>query len=511
MHILERKFGTESLGEAVRLSLSLLSKASVLAVASLLLGAGIATMPPGQQMVALERQRSLGSQSELAHFLADPNERVAARAALAIGRTKQPAGVALLRPHLKDKREAVRALAVYGLGLLEVPTDVAAVTAMATSDGSGAARVGAIDALQRWEVASKLTEADERTAFDSIVKALGSDGDPVVRGRAAIALMAFAGGPLAPNAAKTLTASFERERSTNVRRRMMWTVFRTYAARVPEPFLERGLHDRDEVVRIEAVRAYGKLKDRKLVAVVRPVLGDPSWRVQEQARESLRLLQGMKQTEHLTAIAPHTHLPVPQLDPFAKIAALPRRHGVAMAEPNASQALYDPTLLPHTAAEMTQPAKGPHPRVRLVTTKGNVYVTLYPEWAPLTVANFLNLTNAGFYDDNPWFRIVPDFVVQTGEKDAKKAPGPGFSIGAEENPLEQDSYIISMGLNYDEKKNTPIRDSAGSEYYVTLSPQFHLDLDFSVFGAVTSGYDVLGRLVESDRVVRVEQLPDVTI
>lgn len=160
---------------------------------------------------------------------------------------------------------------------------------------------------------------------------------------------------------------------------------------------------------------------------------------------------------------------------------------------------------------MTGPAPGPHPRVRIVTTKGNVYVVLYPEWAPLTTENFLNLASTGFYNNNPWFRIVPDFVVQTGEQDDKNAPGPGYSIGAEENPLEQSSYVISMGLNYDSKTNTPLRDSAGSEYYVTLSPQYHLNNDFSVFGAVTSGFDVLGRLVESDKVIRVERISDVTL
>lgn len=465
----------------------------------------------GQQIVTLEHQRSLGRQGELARLLGDPDERIAARAALAIGRTKQPGGVLLLGPHLRDSRDAVRAMAVYGLGVLGVPAAVPEVAAMATSDASGAARVGAIDALQRWEIAGRLHGAEERVAFESTVKALNGDADPIVRGRGAIALMAFATGPRGADGAKAIAASIDRERVPSVRRRIMWTIFRTYAARVPAALLARQLHDRDEVVRIEAVRAYGKRKDRHLIAAVRPMLADPSWRVQEQAAESIRLLEGKKQTEHLTSIAKSTHIPVPQLDQFSKIAALPRTATGNASRPNASQALYEPSIDPHTAADMTQPAKGAHPRVRLVTTKGNIYLTLYPEWAPLTVANFLNLANSGFYDKNPWFRIVPDFVVQTGEKDAKKAPGPGYSIGAEENPLEQDSYIIAMGLDYDPKKNTPLRDSAGSEYYITLSPQFHLDLDFSVFGAVTSGFDVLGRLVESDTVVRVERLPDVTI
>ena len=136
-------------------------------------------------------------------------------------------------------------------------------------------------------------------------------------------------------------------------------------------------------------------------------------------------------------------------------------------------------------------------------------MTLYPEWAPLTVANFMDLMNAGFYDDNRWFRIVPDFVVQTGEKDDKNAPGPGYTVGAEENPVEQSSYVISMGMDYD--GNAPKRDSAGSEYYLTLSPQYHLDNDFTVFGAVSGGFDVLGRLIESDRVTRIERIEDVRL
>ena len=61
------------------------------------------------------------------------------------------------------------------------------------------------------------------------------------------------------------------------------------------------------------------------------------------------------------------------------------------------------------------------------------------------------------------------------------------------------------------KTNTPELDSAGSEYYITLSPQYHLDNAFTVFGRVVSGFDVLGRLVESDRVIRIERIPDVTL
>ncbi|MBV8151476.1 MAG: peptidylprolyl isomerase [Candidatus Eremiobacteraeota bacterium] len=155
---------------------------------------------------------------------------------------------------------------------------------------------------------------------------------------------------------------------------------------------------------------------------------------------------------------------------------------------------------------MTGPAVGLHPRVRIATTKGAIDLVLYPEWAPVTVANFLNLTNRGFYDGLRLFRIVPDFVVQTGDPKETGEGDAGYRIPAEENPIEEDGGVIAMGLDYDQ--HGAIRDSAGSQFYLTMSPALHLNRDFTVFGRIESGFDVLGRLVESDTMVRVEQLPD---
>jgi cyclophilin family peptidyl-prolyl cis-trans isomerase len=64
-------------------------------------------------------------------------------------------------------------------------------------------------------------------------------------------------------------------------------------------------------------------------------------------------------------------------------------------------------------------------------------------------------------------------------------------------------------MNYD--ANGAMRDSAGTQYYITLSPQLHLDRDFTVFGQVSSGFNVLAHLVQSDRIIRVERLPDVIL
>ncbi|MBV8369586.1 MAG: peptidylprolyl isomerase, partial [Candidatus Eremiobacteraeota bacterium] len=162
-----------------------------------------------------------------------------------------------------------------------------------------------------------------------------------------------------------------------------------------------------------------------------------------------------------------------------------------------------------TSALMDGPMPGPHPRVRIGTTKGPIVVRLYPDWAPLTVANFLNLVDRGYYDILRWFRIVPDFGVQTGDPNDNGEGDAGYTIPAEENPLEQRSGVISMGLNYTEGKNPgPIRDSAGTQFYITISPQLHLNRDFTVFGEVQSGFATLGRLIELDRMTKVERIPD---
>jgi peptidyl-prolyl cis-trans isomerase B (cyclophilin B) len=484
-----------------------LALACVLAV---LIGAGGAVPAAYRQIVALESRRSLGD-GRLAMYLESPDVAVATRAALGIGRTKQPAGEALLAAHLRDGRNQVRAMSVYSLGLLTTGGHADALIVDVT-DPSSAVRVAALDAIARYEAAHLFSLANETAALGGIESALAHDEDPIVRARAATALVEFRDGSHADEAAAALAGAFRNDRDQRVVWHAMWSIYRGFALKVNRHLIVAALKSRDELIRIEAVRALGKYKDPSLVAVVRPLLSDPSWHVQEQAGETIRLLQGKKQTEHWTSIPSYVHVPPVQPDPLAALPATPRTPASGKPQaPSPDDASYDLTLDPTDAASMTSPASGPHPRVRIATTKGNVYVVLYPEWAPLTVANFLNLANRGYYDGNRWFRIVPDFVVQTGDPNDNGEGDAGYTIGAEENPLEQDSYVISMGMNYDDKTNMPIRDSAGTQYYITLSPQLHLDRDFTVYGSVTAGADVLGRLVESDRVVRIERIADAVL
>ena len=476
---------------------------------TLTLGSVRAAAPdPYVQIVQLEQSRSLGN-GRLAQLLSSKDRLLALRAALAIGRTKQPAGVPLLLPHAKDRDPAMRAMAVYGLGLIASPGGASGVLS-ALRDSSDVVRVSALDATDRFVNGHVLTSTQADSAERSVA-ALLHGKNPAVRARAAMTLEGFSGQPQATAALKALDSAFLTERNPFVRWHVMWTLFRGYAKEAPPSILAAGLSDKDETVRIEAVRALGRRGDTSALTELKPLLGDRSWRVQEQTLESMKVLQGGTMTDHLTAVPQGVRTPAPQPDRFANLRALPRTPVTGNpSKPTAENAILQPKLYPDTVPLFTGPAHGNHPRLRLVTTKGNVYVELYPEWAPLTVENFLNLVNRGYYDDNRWFRIVPDFVVQTGDKTNTGNGDAGYMIPAEENPIEQDSYVISMGLNYTNPPDAhAIRDSAGTQFYITLSPQLHLDRDFTVFGRVVGGTDVLGRLIESDKIVRVERLPDI--
>jgi cyclophilin family peptidyl-prolyl cis-trans isomerase len=283
-----------------------------------------------------------------------------------------------------------------------------------------------------------------------------------------------------------------------------WALGRAFPRAPSIRTLRAGLADRDELVRMAFVDVAAKRGDPRNAALIAPLRDDRSWRVAEEAREGLRRLAGHPRTEHLSAIPAGVRTPAPQT--LDTTVPLPRpRDPAPLRRPTAAQADVDIDLALRDAASLDGPAPGPHPRVRIRTTKGDVIVRLYPEWAPITVANFLALTDRGYYDGLRWFRIVPNFVVQTGDRTNTGDGDAGFTIPAEENPLEQRAGVISMGLDY--RAGSPVRDSAGTQFYITLSPQFHLDDDFTVFGEVVRGFGVLGRLVESDRMTRVEQLP----
>jgi cyclophilin family peptidyl-prolyl cis-trans isomerase/HEAT repeat protein len=432
----------------------------------------------------------------------DAEPATAARAALAIGRTKRLEGAPPLRAHLAASDPSVRAMVAYGLGLLGDGASLPALSSLAETDANSAVRYAAVDALGR--IASAHADLATPALAADLLAIAGTDADADVRGHAVAQLDAYRTTPGAPAIARALEQIETRDADSGVRWHAAWMLFRGYAPFADLAFLTRQTRDRDELVRVETVRALGRRKELAAIAIVRPLLRDPSWRVQLEASEALRRLALEPRTEHLKVFPPGIHLPAiaqPNPSPLPSPPA-----GAPVAAPDPSTFALGLPLLPRTASDMNGPLAGPHPRVLLRTTKGDVVVRLYPEWAPSTVANFLNLVHAGFFDGDRWFRIVPDFVVQTGDRTNTGDGDAGYTIPAEENPIEQRSGIIAMGLNYD--ANGAERDSAGTQFYLTLSPQLHLDRAFSVFGEVESGASVLANLLENATIERAVQIED---
>ncbi len=467
-------------------------------------GAAPGEQPGYRRLVELESARTFSD--ELTAALASGDARLAGRAALALGRTGDPRAAGPLKNATGARDVSLRALAVYGYGLLAAKnTFETGTVAQALNDAAGPVRIAAVDAAWRAQAAKR---SDAAGLYGPLLALAGRDPEPVVRARAVTALSGWTDAANRVQIANRLQSLFAREKNATVRWHQAWTLRRGFATATDPATIRSGLADRDELVRIQFADLVARRKNAAALAQIQPLLKDPSWRVREQAYETIKVLAGLQRTDHLGAIPVEIVTPPPA--PQNTEAPLPRPAGLdAARKPVAADARLDLALEPATSALWDAPLQGPHPRVRIGTTKGPLVVRLYPEWAPLTVANFLNLVDRGYYDGLRWFRIVPDFVVQTGDPKDTGDGDAGYTIPAEENPLEQRAGVISMGLNYTDPPNAhAIRDSAGTQFYITLSPQLHLNRDFTVFGEIESGFPTLGRLIESDRMTKVERLAD---
>lgn len=130
-----------------------------------------------------------------------------------------------------------------------------------------------------------------------------------------------------------------------------------------------------------------------------------------------------------------------------------------------------------------------------ISDYGTIKIELYPKYAPNTVANFVNLVENGFYNDNTFHRLVPGFVLQGGDPDGDGTGGPGYTIKGEfsengyvKNTLKHDKGVVSMA-----RTNMP--NSAGSQFFIVLddTKTIHASLDnkYAVFGKVIEGMEII--------------------
>ena len=130
----------------------------------------------------------------------------------------------------------------------------------------------------------------------------------------------------------------------------------------------------------------------------------------------------------------------------------------------------------------------------LETSKGTIDLDLYPEHAPKTVNNFVFLARAGFYDGISFHRVIPNFMVQGGDPTGSGSGGPGYRFEDEltDNPLSHEAGSLSMA--------NAGPDTNGSQFFITHTPQPHLDGRHTVFGKVTSGQDIVDAIGQGDTI-----------
>ena len=135
----------------------------------------------------------------------------------------------------------------------------------------------------------------------------------------------------------------------------------------------------------------------------------------------------------------------------------------------------------------------------IVTTKGTIEIAFMEDKAPGHVKNFKDLANKKFYDGTTFHRVIPGFMIQGGDPNSKSPNksshgmgGPGYSIKAEFNDVPHKRGIVSMARSSDP-------NSAGSQFYIVVKDSAFLDGQYTVFGKVIKGIDVVDQIVSAPR------------
>ena len=245
--------------------------------------------------------------------------------------------------------------------------------------------------------------------------------------------------------------------------------------------------------RMTAAELLGSRHVRDAVPLLRSGLADSSTLYASSCASGLA---AMPDSASVPALARAYRQRARDADADARIAirdALRSLAGTAFADsiekawpPAASPARY--------AADFAEP-----PAVKgavLHTTAGEVEWAFYREEAPQTVRNFARLAERGYFDGHAFHRVVPNFVIQDGDPTGTGSGGPGYTIRCEYNRLHYEPGMVGMALSG--------KDTGGSQWFITHSPQLHLDGRYTIFAHVVRGMDVVGRIVQGDRILKVD-------
>ena len=481
---------------------------------------------------ALAREPRPAALPALRALLADPDPRVRGWAARALGIVGAGEDLAALRPLLDDPEPgpAIHALRAAARLVTEkkaaAPAEWRARLAALASDPRPGVRQTALEAAGAWP----LNASDP---LSEVIVARAAEGAGRERGTALIALAA--GGH--PRAAE-LAAAAAGSADADVRARAAEAIGKL-EGRIPPPVLAELLASpaRDPSPAVRSAAAAVRLAvagqgDGAAASLARELLADPDPGVRTEvfgwlAEHPVLPLQTLRQalTTALTQRIEEEALgALDALVARGKAQPLERGGIVLLLESltqgqagyalrrQAGAALGDlerpvPPVAPLTEAEIGRSVESYRtivqntwqPRtVEIRTSKGPVRLRLACSRAPLTCLNFLQLAGQEFYDGLLFHRVVPDFVVQGGDPRGDGFGGPGYDIRDEINRLRYRRGVAGMALAG--------ADTGGSQFFLTLSEQPHLDGGYTAFGEVVAGDEVLDRLGPGDRIEKITEL-----
>jgi cyclophilin family peptidyl-prolyl cis-trans isomerase/HEAT repeat protein len=492
---------------------------------------------------ALYRLRAKSSRPTLERLFQNSNPDVRAHAARALGISEDPALATLLEPWLRPRygehttQLSVRVSALQALVMLKNPRSAPAIQEAVLDAPCGEANLDQIDQL------NFVVQA---------LAALGNIGSE--ENAAAVRQFVSVAGPVA-NSAVIALAKLKRKDPDAFFSMVAGTRFETaagmraWATALGELGGTRALNELKFMLARAAAEAGTAPAGAAIPAVLAALAKAQAPDLQEILGPYLSTGDGVVVRAALAQYQPKSGLPTPwksflqasksiaaESDPETRIAILDRlRPWLAAAEVQSylRSALQDPErnariaamrLLRQSGIQDIPDDPGPsNPSASLLTclmlaasrqdrttailetTRGTIEIELFRQDAPFTVANFVTLAGArpGFFDGHTFMRVVPYFVIQGGDPRDDQEGGPGYSIRCEINmqPFERGS--VGMALSG--------KDTGGSQFFITLSPQPHLDGGYTCFGRVISGMPVAEHMIAGDRILRVRIKEDITL
>ncbi len=460
---------------------------------------------------AIQRTEDRRALAVLVSMTRGPSRFGRAFAARGLGALKDPSAVgalsALARDWRRDTRSAISAVKALGaigdpqsgsvlLELLRIPDldpllRIEAVTAVGATHARGALDplldlVSSRSAAVRAAAFRSLREVDP-SSFLFALSSLDPDRDWSVRAALATTL-----GTLDRETAMPRLSAMLKDPDARVIPAVLAALVKLKAPSTGQTLIE-SLKNPDPAVRSAAAAGLASLKppggDRALLDAFHAAAGDDTYIARaaaldallaygpETARAALREALADKDWAVRVRAAARLKPLEPTTDPFAAIRPAPVTRPPGF----------------YQSPDLVSPAVSPH--VYIDTARGTIEIEMAVLDAPLTCLNFMTLARQGFFTGATWHRVVPNFVVQDGDPRGDGEGGPGYTIRDEINERPYLRGTMGMALDW--------ADTGGSQFFLTHSPQPHLDGRYTVFGQIVSGLDVLDQIQPGDAILRV--------